>query len=399
MEQNYEASASGYLSDSFEGISRKFTDIEVMPTPGHNLVARAKRYGRWWVLKGLKPEVAHNETYRHALRKELEMMLMMQHSNVVQATGLERLPSMGDCIVMEYVDGQTLREWLAEGQHSIEQRLRVATQLVEAVAYIHRAGVVHRDLKPENILITRNGDNVKLIDFGLADTDSHATLKQPAGTRSYMSPEQAQVAVPDVRNDIYSLGVILDEMDLGRGYRKVVQHCLLPMERRYQNAEELLAALKELQGKRFSSPTGWTIWAIGAVLLAAVVLLTVNNLQLRHSMDRLDDVREDALKALQEKIDRTEVDKHIDTLSSPQYQWADLSERVLNVNNFIYDYTERLAEQLEPKDVESIRAAMLDEWQRWSENVSAALNDPDKLKGELLFLRDSILDPTNTDSQ
>ena len=58
MEQNYEASASGYLSDSFEGISRKFTDIEVMPTPGHNLVARAKRYGRWWVLKGLKPEVA-----------------------------------------------------------------------------------------------------------------------------------------------------------------------------------------------------------------------------------------------------------------------------------------------------------------------------------------------------
>jgi hypothetical protein len=72
---------------------------------------------------------------------------------------------------------------------------------------------------------------------------------------------------------------------------------------------------------------------------------------------------------------------------------------VLNVNNFIYDYTEGLAEQLEPKDVESIRAAMLDEWQRWSENVSAALNDPDKLKGELLFLRDSILDPTNTDSQ
>lgn len=70
-------------------------------------------------------------------------------------------------------------------------------------------------MKPQNIMVTHNGHYLKIIDFGLADTDSHAILKQPASTLKYMAPEQAQHAVPDVRNDIYSLGVILQEMELG----------------------------------------------------------------------------------------------------------------------------------------------------------------------------------------
>lgn len=116
---------------------------------------------------------------------------------------------------------------------------------------MHQQQVVHRDVKPSNVMITHSGGYVKLIDFGLADTDSHAILKQPAGTLRYMAPEQAQLAQADVRNDIYSLGVILQEMNgLGRVVpRRIVSRCLAPIEQRWQNMEALVDALKQ-SGRR-----------------------------------------------------------------------------------------------------------------------------------------------------
>ena len=86
-------------------------------------------------------------------------------------------------------------------------------------------------------MVTRNGQRLKLIDFGMADTDQHAILKQPAGTIQYMAPEQAQTSVPDIRNDIYSLGIIISQLQLGHGYKKIVERCLKPIGQRYQSVE------------------------------------------------------------------------------------------------------------------------------------------------------------------
>ena len=99
MQQDYDSSASGYLEDSYEGISRTFTDVEILSTSEVNVVAKAKRYGRWWLLKGLQQDVAGKAAYQQRQRKELEILMMLQHQNVVSTYGLEEVDGLGCCIV------------------------------------------------------------------------------------------------------------------------------------------------------------------------------------------------------------------------------------------------------------------------------------------------------------
>lgn len=267
MQQNDDYSASGYLMDSFEGISRQFTDVEILSTSEVNVVAKAKRYGRWWLLKGLNNQVANETAYLQRLRKELELLMQLQHPFVVATISLEKVEDIGYCIVMEYVDGRTLKEWLNE-DHTRKERRRIAVQIAEAVEYIHSKGIVHRDLKPDNFIITSNGNNVKLIDFGLADTGSYTMLKQPAGTMKYMSPEQMQTSVADVRNDIYSLGVVFSQMNLG--YNSIIKRCQKPIGLRYQNISELMDDIK--RRNKTKSKLSWAVLVLMIMLLAFIVL-------------------------------------------------------------------------------------------------------------------------------
>ncbi len=266
MQTDYDSSASGYITDSFEGISQVFTDVEILNTSETNVVARAKRYGRWWLLKGLNKKVVDEVAYQQRLRKELELMMELQHPYVVMTVGLERVEGLGNCIVMEYVEGPTLKSWL-KTKHSRKERRMIAMQIMKAVEYIHSKGIVHRDLKPENIIVTTNGDNVKLIDFGLADTDSHTILKQPAGTLKYMSPEQMQTAVADVRNDIYSLGTIFAQMDLG--YGAIVKKCQQPIDQRFQNIAEMLSDIKKHD--RLKARLLWGLLGLLILILGGIV--------------------------------------------------------------------------------------------------------------------------------
>ena len=280
-------STSKYLVDDYEGISTDFIDVEPLPSRGGYCdLFKAKRYGRWYLLKCLKEEEATYPVYQQMFRKEFEIAVALQHQAVVQVIGLEtvKLPDRGSalCIISEWIDGVTLSEFLAGGDGhpspTLAERRRVATELAEAVAYIHSQQVVHRDLKPSNIMVTHNGNYVKIIDFGLADTNSHAILKQPAGTMRYMAPEQMQMSVADVRNDIYSLGVILQEMDLRGGkYHKVVERCLRPMEQRYQQMDDLLNDLHSRRRQHWM----WAGAAAAVIAVIALLLWQISNLHRR----------------------------------------------------------------------------------------------------------------------
>lgn len=275
--ENEDISASEYVCDSFEGISRNFTDIETIYAGRYNIVARAKRYGRWWALKGI---VHPDEHKRQRLRKEFEILAEMGHPGIVAPVGLEDVDGIGVCIVMEYIEGMTLGEWLASKPPRVRRR-NVARRIVDAMSYVHSKNIVHRDLKPSNIMVTRNGDMVKIIDFGLADTDSHATLKQSAGTRRYMSPEQAGSSEPDLRNDIYSLGLILDEM--GLGYGRIVKRCLLPAEGRYRDAGELSEAMarRNRGGTRVAILAG-VVGLVACIVVGGAELLRLRQLDEEH---------------------------------------------------------------------------------------------------------------------
>lgn len=263
---------SGYFGDSFEGIGLSFSSFEPIHQSNMFRVFKAERYGRRWILKCLRDEYVDDETARQILRKEFEIMNMVSgHPHVVSVVGLEDVPDLGSCIVMEYIDGATL-DVCRHGSMGKDMKRRLADQLLKAVEYIHSKGVVHRDLKPSNIMVTNYG-GVKLIDFGLADTYSHTVLRQAAGTPGYMSAEQFEVPVADVRNDIYSLGVVMREF--GLTYNGVTKNCLKSIERRYQSVSDLSQAIdRHRRMRRLAKRIGLALGVFFAVMAAAYFLLS-----------------------------------------------------------------------------------------------------------------------------
>ena len=267
--ENKENSISDYVNVVSFSASDGGGDFEEIQSRGYSRVVKVCRNGRWEVLKGLKPDRQSDPVFRTLLQKEFDIASRLDHDNIVRAYRMEEHPELGICIAMDYVDGRPLSDFLAE-HPSRELRKKVALQLLSALDYCHAKQIVHRDLKPSNILVTRNGDNVKLIDFGLADSDDYAVLKGPAYTKAYAAPEQMQPGVAvDSRADIYAFGVLLKEI-LPYRYSHVARRCTKSNpQKRYPSAKALEKALRRADEVR----KYLLLTAVVAAMLVGMVVL------------------------------------------------------------------------------------------------------------------------------
>lgn len=188
--------------------------------------ARDLRLGREVAIKQLRIDLASDPTFQERFRREAQAAAGLNHPNIVAVydTGEEADPLTGvrvPYIVMELVEGKTLRDLLRTGRQIQPTKALTFTQgVLEGLNYSHKAGIVHRDIKPANVMLTTSGD-VKVMDFGIARAvaDTSATMTQTAaviGTAQYLSPEQARGETVDSRSDIYSAGCLLYELLTGR---------------------------------------------------------------------------------------------------------------------------------------------------------------------------------------
>ena len=187
-------------------------------------MARDIRLGRAVAVKTLRADMARDATFQARFRREAQSAASLNHPAIVAVydTGEDYIGGISlPFIVMEYVDGSTLRDLLHSGRKLLPERtLEITGGVLQALDYSHRNGIVHRDIKPANVMLTRGGA-VKVMDFGIARAmgDAGMTMTQTAaviGTAQYLSPEQAKGEQVDARSDLYSTGCLLYELLTGR---------------------------------------------------------------------------------------------------------------------------------------------------------------------------------------
>ena len=236
------------------------------------------RLDRHVAIKILHDGIGIDEEKRARFRREAKAVAALTHPNICTLYDIGH-GDVGDFLVMEYVEGETLASRLERGAMPAAEALAYAVEIAAALDHAHRRGIVHRDLKPGNIMLTAGG--AKLLDFGLAKftSDRDASIARGsgiAGTVRYMAPEQRAGENVDARCDLFSFGAVLGEMlqpNVPSAVGAIITRCLsTDRERRWQSAAELLRALKQAADEQSAVRTAQGyVWAIAAAVLALAI--------------------------------------------------------------------------------------------------------------------------------
>ena len=245
-----------------------FHDYKLLKTTAYSKLWRVSRDGKYFLVKTTKN---NSEYQQKILRREYEISIGCDNPNIVHVFTYERNLPEGEGIVMEYIEGRTLDEFLLE-KPLLKTKQRIFGELLSAVNYLHKRGIIHNDLKPENILITRADNTLKIIDFGLADNDAFYVLKTLGCTQRYASPEllsqdvRTQIATSkqkiDARSDIYSIGIIMRDIFDGR-YKRIINKCIK------ENVGSRYPDVSSLQRKWNDRNKVWKYLAVIVILLVA----------------------------------------------------------------------------------------------------------------------------------
>ncbi len=231
----------------------RWTEIEHLPDWDEEFydIYTAKKFGKWVMIKTLKPEYRDVPEYQAMIEKEFDTRYNLAHPNIVMINDFEDIPTLGRCIVTDDVYGDTLRKLINEKRVNMSHISQMRHQLVNAMSYIQTNHIAHPALKPENIIFTENIGNLKLIDVGFE--------QRPSLSRRELS------------DDIYNYGVVLGEALDACGcddttLRRVVRRCTDPNPaHRFRDLEQLHLALEGRSQKRF--------YVLVAITLALMVIL------------------------------------------------------------------------------------------------------------------------------
>lgn len=272
MEEEISNSSLNFINPSGIMLGNSIVELSRRQTC---IIHSARWNSRRYVLKSLRDEYANNPVYIEALRKEFELGVSLDHPGIIHVVAFEEISTLGKCIIMEWVDGRPLNEFI-NAETSADERRAIARQLADALAYMHASGVAHRDLKPDNIMITQRGHNVKIIDFGLGDADMFTNFKSSRGTRSYGAPEQLGApTVTDTAVDVYSFGKILEELLPNGVHRRLIRRCTNIDPDRRPTMEEVVKELNKRSWKKL--PIIASTIAMVSIIIGGIYLFTNRN--------------------------------------------------------------------------------------------------------------------------
>jgi predicted Ser/Thr protein kinase len=221
------AGGLGFVPPSSEELQSQFPQFEILELLGKGGMgavykARQRSLDRLVAVKILPTEVGAQSEFAERFTREARALAKLSHPHIVTVYDFGQTAAGQFYFLMEYIDGQTLRQAMQAQRLTIPETSAIVTQVCDALQFAHDAGIVHRDIKPENVLIDRSG-RVRIADFGLARLIGHDTdhdrltmTRQVMGTLRYMAPEQIEGAADiDHRADIYALGVVFYELLTG----------------------------------------------------------------------------------------------------------------------------------------------------------------------------------------
>ena len=274
---------------------------------------RVSRAGKYFIIKTAKGE---SGAYADLIRREYELSIALSHPYIVSVFTFEEVTPVGPGIVMEYIDGYTLTEFIGQNP-SRRLRRRAVDQLLDAVAYLHKKGIVHNDLKPDNILISRVDNTLKIIDFGLSDNDAYFLYKGLGCTPQYASPELKANKQTDCRSDIYSLGLLMKDI-IGKRYSAISSRACDPIpQKRYADVAQIQKALSR---RRNVLPV---IFGVLLIILTLCLYFTGSKLRALQSVQEKAVRREHFADSICKDIDKRMAEIYepvIDTLPAIKYQ-------------------------------------------------------------------------------
>ena len=337
--------------------------FKLLKTTASSKLWRMSRDGKYFLVK---TTLDNSEHQLKMLRREYELSIGCDNPHIVHVFTYEYGIHEGDGIVMEYIEGRTLREYLSEKQ-SLASRQRIFQELLSAVNYLHQRGVIHNDLKPENILITRADDTLKIIDFGLADKDAFYVWKTLGCTLEYASPElRNQSKDIDARSDIYSIGMIMREIFDGR-YSHIIKRCCKEnSKQRYSDVSELL---KSWQGRNRI----WK-WLAMFCVLVAIAVPTFLYTELKMEEEKKIRQREQVIESV-----KMEVTQMFEMALDSVAKIEDITAKYQYISDFTNEYIEYNSQKLteiqdpELRNIITLEMTMVSNeyWKRFDEYWSA----------------------------